>query len=322
LAFVACAAVGSNPSASGGPLLDKLKGKTNTDSSAAATVPAGTAYTMKYGGIERKYYVYVPSSYNGKDPLPVVFNFHGGVATSANQMRTSQMNPVADRHGFMVVYVDGTGKRGKLLTFNAGNCCGYAQKAKIDDVGLIRTLLDSELPKQYKIDSKRVYATGFSNGGELSYRLAIEMADRFAAVASVAGDISFDNGKPSRAVPVIHFHGMKDNNCPWEGGLGSSSLQGVPHRSIPDTLAMWKKWDNCQDAPVKTETGSEYTMERYEPAAGQSGAPVVVYKFPEGGHTWPGGVDPALGKMKLGKVITSVNASEIMWQFFSQYSLP
>jgi polyhydroxybutyrate depolymerase len=271
---------------------------------------------LNHDGLKLRYIVYVPQEYDHSKPLAVVLNFHGGMGSAENQMKTSDMNRVADRHGFMVVYPDGTGALGRILTFNAGSCCGYAVRKKVDDVGFVKDLIE-DLGKQYQIDTSRVYAVGFSNGAMLAYRLAVELSDRIAAIGIVSGDLSVDGPKPKWPVPVIHFHGLKDQNVLWNGGIGPNQIDPHPHRSIPETLEIWKNWNHCAGKPTITESKSDYIMERFEPAEGQSGAPIVIYKLIDGGHQWPGGEEPRLKILNLGKMIHSVDASELMWQFFT-----
>ena len=224
------------------------------------------------------------------------------------------MNEVSDRHGFLVVYPDGTG-RARLLTWNAGTCCGLAVRENVDDVGFVRAMV-GELSRLYHVDRGRIFATGISNGAMFTHRLACEASDLIAGIGPVSGDMGVDGPRPARPVAVIEFHGLKDPNCPFPGGIGPNAVTKVAHRSIPETIAWWVKVNNCQPRPIITKD-RDFERESYEPAAGQKGSPVVLYKLLEGGHTWPGGVDltPRLG---TGKLIESVDASTIMWKFFEK----
>src|SRR5712691_11431037 len=154
----------------------------------------------------RTFLVHVPSSYDGKKPFPVVLAFHGGGSNAEQMVRFCGLNETADKHGFIVVYPNGTGRLEKLLTWNGGNCCGYAMRNRIDDVAFTKALLD-DLAKVVKVDTKRVYATGMSNGAIMAYRLASELSDRIAAIAPVGGPMGKEKCAPKRPVPVIHFHG-------------------------------------------------------------------------------------------------------------------
>jgi polyhydroxybutyrate depolymerase len=127
----------------------------------------------------RTYLVHVPKSYDGSKAHPVVLVFHGGGSNALQMVRFCGLNDKADQAGFLVVYPSGTGRLEKVLTWNGGNCCGYAMQNKVDDVAFVRALLD-DLAKVVKVDAKRVYATGMSNGAILAYRLTSELSDRIA----------------------------------------------------------------------------------------------------------------------------------------------
>lgn len=272
---------------------------------------------LQHAGRQRRYLVHWPPAVDPAAALPVVLALHGGAGWAEIQREQSRMNEVADRHGFLVVYPDGTG-RTRMKTWNAGTCCGYAVEAQVDDVGFIAALLD-DLAVLHAVDPARVYACGMSNGGMLCYRLACELSERVAAVGVVAGDMGVDGPRPSRPVPVIHFHGLLDENARFHGGIGSNQVLSVPHRSIPDTIAWWVRANRCAPEPrIRREPDCE--VHTYEPAAGSDGAPVMLYVLPGGGHTWPGGVD-VTRRFNTGPLIPSVDASELMWEFFTRFAL-
>src|SRR5262249_41276708 len=156
-------------------------------------------------------------SYDGTRPFPVVLAFHGGGSNAGQMVRFSGLNDKADQAGFLVVYPNGTGRLEQALTWNGGNCCGYAMLNKVDDGAFVRALLD-DLGKVAKVDAKRVYATGMSNGAILAYRLASELSDRIAAIAPVSGPMGTEKCNPTRPVPVLHFHGTDDDFAPFKGG--------------------------------------------------------------------------------------------------------
>lgn len=288
----------------------------------ASTVNRDIEHRIRHGDRERFYYVHVPLGYDGSKPLPVVLNLHGGGGNADAARRQTRMNEVADRHGFIVVYPEGSGRlRHKLLTWNAGSCCAYAVDQQIDDVGFIRALLD-ELPGQYRIDSRKVYATGISNGAMMCYRLACELPDRITAIGPVAGTLGVQGPVPSRGIPLIHFHGLQDRNVPYLGGFGPNGLLKVDHRSVPDTIEWWCQANHCDPKHPSVEERDDVIIERYEPVAGVvGGAPIQLYRILDGGHTWPGGKDITAG-LGTGKLVTSVDASETMWQFFRSFELP
>jgi polyhydroxybutyrate depolymerase len=149
----------------------------------------------------------------------------------------SGFNEVADQNGFIVVYPNGTSLLSEdiLLTWNGGTCCGYAQEKNVDDVGFVRAIVP-DLQSLVIIDAKRIYATGMSNGGILSHRLACEAADLFAAIAPVSGTLNFSPCNPSRPISVIEFHGTGDQHIPYHGGFGSKSLVNVDFASVQDSV--------------------------------------------------------------------------------------
>ncbi len=148
--------------------------------------PGDHTRTLTVGGLERSYIVHVPKSYDGAKACPVVLVYHGGGSNAEQMVRFCGLNDKADEAGFIAVYPDGTGLIHRLLTFNGGNCCGYAMRRKIDDVAFTKAVLD-DLAKVVRVDEKRIFATGMSNGAIMAYLLAAELSDRIAAIAPVAG---------------------------------------------------------------------------------------------------------------------------------------
>jgi polyhydroxybutyrate depolymerase len=205
-----------------------------------ALKPGDHTRSLSVGDLTRTYLVHVPKSYDGKQPTPVLLVFHGGGSNAEQMVHFCGMNEKADKEGFLVVYPNGTGRLEKLLTFNAGNCCGYAMEKKIDDVAFVRALLD-DLEKVAKVDSKRIFATGMSNGAMITYRLASELSDRIAAVAPVAGPMGTDTCNSRRPVPVMHFHGTDDDFAPFKGGKGKNSISKTDFHSVDFSIQAWRK---------------------------------------------------------------------------------
>ncbi len=278
-------------------------------------------HTLLHRGQIRRYYVHTPRGWDGRSPLAVVLNFHGGLSNPQTQAEASQMNDLADAEDFLVVYPEGTAPGPNLLleqyTWNAGKCCGSASENDVDDVGFVAELLD-RLPTQYPVDEDRIYATGMSNGGMMAHRIGVELADRIAAIAPVAGALQQDDPPaPSRPVPVLHFHGLLDENAPFDGGQSQNEGNPVEQNSVPYTISYWVDENDCDPTPTITEF-DDYVEDTYEPA-GANGAPVRLIVLPEGGHTWPGGVD-VTANLNTGPLVESVDASAMMWQFFEQFS--
>jgi polyhydroxybutyrate depolymerase len=232
-------------------------------------------------------------------------------------MRTSGFNALADEKTFIVVYPNGSGLLGdQLLTWNGGTCCGYSVKHNIDDVGFIRAML-ADIESSYKVDPKRIYATGLSNGGIFSYRLACDASDIFAAIGPVSGTLNVSPCEPKEPVSVIHFHGTADEHVPYNGGVGDKSLADVPFTSVKDSIDFWVKFDQCAAAP-QTEKFSDIQHDVYSKCA--NGTAVELYTILDGKHAWPGSSGPAWPDGD--QPTQSISATQLMWDFFTAHPKP
>ncbi len=288
--------------------------------SAAPLGPGDSTQTIKHGGLDRSYLVHVPPKYDAKKPTPVVLIFHGAMTDATITARFTGLNEKADKEGFIAVYPNGTGQLAWMLFWNAGNCCGYAEKHKIDDVGFVRALLD-DLGKRVNVDAKRVYATGISNGGIMCYRLASELSDRIAAIAPVAGTMGAAKCHPKRPVSVMHFHGTDDQFVPIQGGPGPRTLSAINFYSVDHSIAAWAKADGCPEKPKLTQEpkkADDMRVERKSYGPGKDGAEVVLFVIHGGGHTWPGRDAPV---DLLGKSTKNISANDRMWEFFKRHPM-
>lgn len=267
---------------------------------------------LLYGGLPRSYLIYVPRSYNPGRPAPLILVFHGGLGNAERMPPLTGMNELAEEKGFIVVYPNGTGRdpEGNRFTWNAGACCGIAQRRNVDDVGFTRAIID-QVSRQFRIDASRVYATGISNGAMMAYRLACDLSDQISAIAPVAGAMMIERCNPDRPIPVIHFHGLADQNAPFEGGFGARSIGGISHRSVPNTMDWLRQLHQCQSQGRDARTG-DANIEQF---SCRKGGPIVLVTISGGGHTWPGGqrTDPR-GRNEYSS--RSISASREMWRFF------
>lgn len=268
-----------------------------------------TSATIQSGGLTREYILYVPASYTGATPVPLVFNFHGYSSDNSQQLFYGDFRPIADTADFLLVLPNGT-------IDNTGNHFWntFLNGASVDDVGFVRDLLDT-LEANYNIDPNRVYSTGMSNGGFMSYTLACELNERIAAIASVTGDMvtpALNTCHPPRPVPVMEIHGTADNVVPYDGSPGV-----VP---IPTLLEAWVGLNHCNPTPAVTavpnnSTTDGCTAEHYVYSGGTNGSSVEHYKIIGGGHTWPGTL------FTIGVTNQDFKASQEIWRFFNQYRL-
>jgi polyhydroxybutyrate depolymerase len=281
----------------------------------AITAPGDYEFKLNHQGLERAYRVHVPRAFQrSAAPMPLVMAFHGGGGNMDIQAtdRFYGLITQSERSNTLLVFPNGYSRlpSGKLATWNAGICCGKARDKQIDDVGFVRAVLD-DVSQRLPVDPKRVFATGMSNGGMLTYRLACEMADRIQAIASVAGTDGTGPGcHPSRPVPVLHIHAKDDDRVLFNGGSGSDSDTHADFVSVPDTISKWVGLDACSP---QARTVLEVPGARCEVHTGcAGGAQVKLCVTDTGGHSWPGGVKPRGGQAGS----TAISANDEIWNFF------
>lgn len=272
---------------------------------------------------EREFWVYVPTQ--AKQPgegWPLVFVFHGGLSNAPTMVRFCEMNEYADTAGFVTVFPNGTGRLPTMKTWNAGMCCGYAQREDVNDVHFVEQLL-ADLPQRVAMDSTRVYATGMSNGGMMAYLLGDKLADHFAAIAPVGGTMGNPTCSPSRPVPLMHIHGTDDQFVRWEGGVGSRSKSKLNFHSVDHALQNWIAANHAEvtptveSLPVEVDDGT--SIERFTYAATvHNSAEVVLLKVHGGGHTWPG-KESRLDM--LGATTHNLDANHAIWEFFQPHRI-
>lgn len=273
--------------------------------------------SLTVGGRNRSYLLHLPPENPTRSPLPLIMLLHGGGGNASGIERIAGMNAAADRRGFAAAYPNGSGYlSSRLLTWNAGNCCGYALDRQIDDVAFIRTLID-RLVAQRIADPRRIYITGISNGGMMTYRLACELADRVTGIAPVAGALNIEC-RPVRPVAVVVFHGMADRNVRYEGGRPYQQYDRHPRvdRSVADAVAFWTGRNGCTAGRQGTQTGP-VIREAYTGC--RDGADVVLYAIQDGLHAWPGG---QRGAFFLDQPTDAISATEVMLEFFASHARP
>lgn len=271
---------------------------------------AQTNETMLHDGLTREYILYVPTTYQVGQSVPLVFVLHGFTQSAQTIMDVTEFNAVSESNNFIVAYPNGVG--------NAWNThSGFPGGSSADDIGFIDALADS-LSAEFGIDTTRVYSCGFSAGGFLSHRLACESPRCFAAIASVSGTMSnnaSDDCAPQHSTPVMQIHGTSDIIVSYNGSIFS----GI---GVSDVITQWSGLLNCPTTPVITalpdiDTGDGSTVEKqvYTPCDGSS--EVVLLKVNGGGHQWPGS-SAVLGG--IGNTNQDIDASQEIWSFFQNFS--
>lgn len=258
-----------------------------------------------------------------------MLNFHGGGGNAKTQKWYTRMDETADREGFIAVYPNGTGGFGtRLLTWNAGNCCGIAAATRVDDVGFILAVMN-DLARKTPVDAARIYATGLSNGSMMAYRLSAEASERIAAVAGVAGAMTLPKFAPRVPVPVMHIHSVDDQRALYDGGFGPAFPvmdTRVYHTSVESMLKKWIAHNQCPSegataAPAAGKRGGpdeNHTATRITYGPCHGGSEVVLWKLAGPGHVWPGGKRDFL-PLLLGTSSGVIDANREMWRFFSRF---
>jgi polyhydroxybutyrate depolymerase len=296
-----------------------------TTAPATQPVPLGAGNhmrTLAVDGRQRTFLVHVPRGYDPEKPTPVVLAFHGAFMNGASMALFSGLSAKADDAGFIVVYPDGVGIGTTFLFFNAFLKPGGAALGNNppDDVAFTAKLLD-DLATVCNVDSKRVFATGMSNGGMMCHRLGAELSGRIAAIAPVSGTLAIEDFHPTRPVPAIMFHGTADTIVPF-GGTKAGDHAVLKFKGVDDTVKAWVQADGCQPDPTTTtlpDTAHDgTTVKRHEYGSGKDGAEVVLYEIEGGGHTWPGQQPPVAF---LGKSTSNISANDLIWEFFQKHPM-
>ncbi len=281
----------------------------------------GESGTLTFENRDRGYLVHVPPSYNAKTPVPLVVALHGAGMTPLLMAFLTRFNALSDREGFIVVYPKGLDHKWNA-ELNAPGFPGYDEP--VDDVGFVGRVMD-EVERNYKIDPRRVYVTGASNGGLLAHLVACKMADRVAAAAPVIGTIAehaLPDCKPDRPVPMLMINGTADPIVHWQGGA-LPIIKPARVLSINATVDFWVKHNACNPVPETmnlphhgSQCGTHTHVDHYRGATQQSD--VEFYTVERGGHTWPGG-SLIQEQWSLGRVSRDFKASEVIWQFFKNH---
>lgn len=262
-----------------------------------------------HNGVNRTYILYLPANYDGQEAVPLLFNFHGYTSNANAQMIYGDFRPIADTAGFIIVHPQGTLDDEGKTHFNVG-----WGGSSTDDVGFTDLLLDS-LIANYNVDESRVYSTGMSNGGYMSYYLACQLSDRIAAVASVTGSMTplqYNGCSPTHPTPILQIHGTQDNVVPINGANWT--------RAIDDVIQYWVNYNNCDTDPEinaipNTNATDQSTVDHMVYKNGDNGVQTEYFKVNGGGHTWAGSAIPNSGTNY------DINASQEVWKFFSRYDI-
>ncbi len=255
--------------------------------------------SLLYQNQIREYLLYIPQSYSDDNPLPVMLNFHGFGGTAERHLQNADMRTLSESKGFILIYPQGT-LLGGYPHWNPSPI-GEGNKSSTDDLGFIDRLL-STLPEKINIDSSKIYACGYSNGGFLSYALACNLTDKIAAIGSVAGTMvsdTYENCQATVQKPMINIHGAEDPIVPYGGAPGLVSINNV--------LDFWAELNLAENMSTNFFDGVENYM--YKDSLG---TPLVShFKIINGTHTWD----------YSSLLSNNTSSNELIWEFVSKFDI-
>jgi len=294
----------------------------------AARTPAAVGVAeqkLQFGGMERSYSLLAPQ--RGHGPAPLVIVLHGG-GGSPDTMIT-RWSEQARTSGLIVVAPKGIGRNDRMGTWNASGCCGEAVTRGVDDVAFIAAVID-DVSRQRSVDPRRIYVTGFSNGGMLTHRVAIALGDKIAAAAVVSGALFGNETPPRTPVPMLIMHGEQDLVVAFGGGISPTGFvaraQTLPFLPVRSSVDFWRSANGCSRPPVVSVLNPSATEETSTGC--RANADVVFYDLPQGDHSWPGtpgrGSD---GRVRFGTgsirnetaSASTLNATALIWDFFQRH---
>lgn len=290
--------------------------------------------SLNIGTEKRTMFVHIPKlALKSSKKTPLVIMFHGGGGHAEGTSERYGMIDVSDKAGFICITPNGTGRFQKeiLLTWNVGVGFGAAKKQNVDDIKFIDNIITQSI-KKLNIDPDRVYLTGMSNGGFISYLAGACLSDKIAAIAPVCATIGGKGGKgekfyqipmPEEPVSVCAINGGLDKHVPFKGGKQMRSFLGTQHDkifiSIANAIKFWVDANKCtSEHKIEKIAGGKVIKTSFH--SDVTGADVILYKVKNGGHAWPGSIPfkGLYGKI-ADKPTNDISASKKIWEFFKSH---
>jgi polyhydroxybutyrate depolymerase len=280
---------------------------------------------VRFHGFRRTYRVHLPPGYTAARPMPMVVVVHGAFDTAEGMERFTGFSDLADQEQFIVLYPNGIGILGYLQHWNAGHCCGKAAADEVDDVSFLARVIEDACT-HLAVDRRRIYMTGFSNGGMMVHRFAAERGDLLAAVAPLAATAG---GRPDNLVPewsipdpvcpmpVLAMHGLADEYIPFEGGRSPAHRDARQYWPVMRSLEAWARRNGCSTEPVTwRERQGKVHVTTWQ--GGTNGADVVLYTLKGWGHDWPGPF--FTGRLDPRDPLQGFDAARMVWDFFKGHT--
>ena len=256
---------------------------------------------LKHDGLDRYYFIYKPDNLNTNISVPVLFALHGYGSSALSHLTYTNYFPLADRDNFIVLYPQGATTPTLSSHWNVG---GWTSKSTVKDIEFIETIIDL-VKSKIQIDERRIYSSGMSNGGYMSYSLACNLGNKIAAIASVTGSMTpetYDDCNPGKPISILQIHGLQDFTVPYTGAPFS--------KTIPEVIEYWVNHNSCSLEPNRLIKYSDLALvnfDTYENCLNNTNVKLILH--PEMGHTWP-----FLNTY-------NISASDEVWNFVSKYDL-
>ena len=282
-------------------IIISCKSEDNTQVDEDGIITGLQTKTLTHDNVNRNYLVYIPDSYDSEIDYPLMFVFHGFGGIATQFINSADMRDLAESNNFIVVYPQGLDLGGTGSHWNCSNPSAD-NKSDVDDIGFIENLIDQLIVDYPVIDSKRIYAAGYSNGGFMSYYLACN-SKKFAAIGSVAGtmlDDSYQSCNANFPTAMINIHGTNDFDVPYDGN--------TYYPSIPEVVDWWKNFNNTPNEDLLTNQDGSIEQYKYYNDAGD--IYVEHIKIIGGDHYW----DDKLN-------YDGKNTSGLIWDFVSNYNI-
>jgi polyhydroxybutyrate depolymerase len=273
-------------------------------------------HRLTHDGLERTYLRYVPPSVQRADgPAQLVVVLHGGGGAARSIMRHTRFNRLAADSGFIALYPDGLNRH-----WNDGR----VKYQGVDDVGFITEAIKQTAADTGRIDNRRIFVAGMSNGGFMSQRLACEQAGLFAGMAVVTAQFTEEllaSCNPSRPLPALYINGTEDLLVPYDGG--AIAPKWGPRGTVTSTaatIAFWQRHNGCGGTATVTllpdlDTTDDIRVEKHDWPGCAQNAPLRLYRIVGGGHTWPG-KKQYLPEAVIGRTTGDVDANLLIDDFF------
>ena len=262
---------------------------------------------LTHDNLDRYYFIYVPDNLDNEKSIPILFALHGYGSTARNHFSYTNYMPIADANNFIVVYPQGFPMNTTLASSSSHwNVGGWTVGSNVKDVEFMETVIDL-VQKKISVDPTRIYSSGMSNGGFMSYHLACNLSNKIAAIVSVTGSMTpetYSSCSPSHPTPVLQIHGLLDTTVPYNG---LSFME-----SIPKVMQYWSEYNSCSTEPeessiINIEEDYVINIDEYKNCLNNVDVKLILHSSM--GHTWPR--ENSYG----------INASTEVWNFVSQFDL-